>query len=316
VTRLLAYDGGCVSCSAIARDPQALVGSDLELGSLSDPEIKSVLDATRPGWRHQPMLIETSRSGQVRVRAGLSMTLSMARLLGLRRSVGVIRRLSTQYAGPTADGADSLVVSRRVALRGGALGVLGLLTGYRLLSPASASAAPVTRSASVTEVQLLQSNAAIRNASAIYGAPDWSAVVYSSASPACSDASPAYVLTHADGTFTAVTADLTDALSYRVGGQSGTTGVEWLTAQGAPFALSTFGADGAMTSTPAPSVTPDVSEAFYNCFTSCLLLCVTSTCAFNCGSCIVSPGISNCGYCTACAGTAGVNCARNCKSLW
>lgn len=320
MTKTLLYDGGCSACSGLAKDLKALTGGRLELRDLSDPQTRALLDAARPGWRHQPMLLKTTH-GRPRVLSGLPMTASMARSLGIRRSLSVLRRLSTEYARPTVTESTEGGLSRRTVLWNSTVGVLGLLTGSLWLDPAIASAAPaVTRSVSAREVQRLEGVPAVRQAISAYGTPDWSTALYVPASraaiPACGGTSAVYVLPHADATYTGVAADGTTAISYRLRAQDGVARIEWLTPDGAHFATFMLGKDGVSTTLPATGAVPNLSTKFYECFTNCAKLCYTQSCAFNCGECVLTRSFSACATCGACAGATGVKCAKQCKKYF
>jgi len=134
----LLYDAGCSLCAALAREVEALSEGRLRVRSLREPEVQTLLDRVRPGWRWEPMLLE-AEGERVRVYTGLAMRMRLVRILGPARAWRVAQ-LVARFGGPVL-GVDW--GRRRLLQQGGALAGLALLGEWiHLLRGPASSAAP------------------------------------------------------------------------------------------------------------------------------------------------------------------------------
>ena len=84
--RYLLFDSGCSLCTSIARQVENASDGKLMARSLRDPDVRSVLDEVKPGWRWEPMLLEVDGDRR-RVYAGVGLRARLVRVLGPRRAL-------------------------------------------------------------------------------------------------------------------------------------------------------------------------------------------------------------------------------------
>jgi hypothetical protein len=131
---VLAYDGACGRCRALAERVVALGAGRLVARSLRDPEVAAwrerLLGAGAP-W--EPVLFAVEGEGAVRALTGRRLVLELVRLLGVRRGLALARELG-DLASPA--GAGPVLTRRRVLGRLAGLGTaLGLLVSGKLAVP-------------------------------------------------------------------------------------------------------------------------------------------------------------------------------------
>jgi hypothetical protein len=280
-----------------------------------DPEMRKLLDREKPGRRFRPVLV-SNIGGRIRVRAGLTMCLALARAIGFRDTVRVFQLINTEPAGPTATGSPGSLSRRSVLLRGG-MSIVGVVIGSGVTAGAAAAATPTVAPTILTDgatIEKLRANAGVVAASRSFGAPDWNAVHSAAASPGISCGAVAtFVLTHPNspGTYTAVAADKGDAVSFRLAASGEATTITWMSTSAAPWAISTLNARGLASTDVAPP-SPAVSTAFARCFSNCIGACVSGSCLASCFTCATSLNFAGCFQCAACAGSSAVTCARIC----
>jgi hypothetical protein len=102
-----------------------LGGGRLQVRSLRDPEVRTLLDRARPGWRWEPMLLEVEGE-RVRVFTGLAMRWRLVQVLGPVRALRVAQAVA-RMGGPVL-GVDW--GRRRLLQQGGALAALALLRRF------------------------------------------------------------------------------------------------------------------------------------------------------------------------------------------
>lgn len=314
--QFLVFDSSCSQCSRVAKELER-ISSELTTRSLHDPEVRAMLDRAVPGWRPRPMLVSED-GNDLNVRAGVRMGIALARTIGVRRTLGLVRMLSDEPAAPSS----SSGVSRRTVLGRSTAAIGGLLLGWDALATSAAVAAPPGGPAVLvtdpSTVERLQQNGDVRAASRAFGQPDWSGVM------SVPGAVHTYVLKHPQSpqVYTAVAADGSAGVSYRIGGANGSTAIEWMSPSAEPWATSKLSVDGStVMTTPASAASslraanpdiPDVGKAFLTCFTNCMGACLTGSCVTSCGGCGLGQKVA-CAQCLVCAGSAGVSCAKNCK---
>jgi hypothetical protein len=138
--RYLLFDSGCHVCAGLAAEVVQIAAGRLTARSLSDPEMRQMLERTRPNARWEPTLIEV-RGHRVAVYVGRALTLKLASVLGIRRAWAASRLLSTVTTVNSRN-----AVSRRAFLgstarwTGGAIGAL--ILGKITVSPALAATQP------------------------------------------------------------------------------------------------------------------------------------------------------------------------------
>ena len=93
----------------------------LEARRWRNPEVQTLLDRVRPGWRWEPMLLE-QEGERVRVYTGLAMRIRLIQILGPARALRVAQ-LVARFGGPVL-GVDW--GRRRLLQQGGALAGLAL----------------------------------------------------------------------------------------------------------------------------------------------------------------------------------------------
>jgi hypothetical protein len=147
---VLGYDGGCSTCSGIARRIQEEIGNKLEIMSLSDPLVQ--------GWREQslgedapwtPTLFEVEGQS-VRAWTGRRMGMKLAGSLGLRATWRVMQALGETNlpSGREITGARRLpVVSRGQFLKGagGAAVAMSVMSGGALFPSAAQASTTWTK---------------------------------------------------------------------------------------------------------------------------------------------------------------------------
>ena len=75
--RYLLFDSGCSVCTRLADEIECASDGWLAAHSLRDPDVKTLLDAAKPGWHWAPTLLEV-QDGRPRVFTGLQMRARMA----------------------------------------------------------------------------------------------------------------------------------------------------------------------------------------------------------------------------------------------
>jgi hypothetical protein len=83
--RFLLFDSGCSLCTELAHAIEHETDGRLEARSLRDPEVKTLLDRVRPGWRWEPTLLEVE-GDRARASTGMAMRARLVMGLGLRRA--------------------------------------------------------------------------------------------------------------------------------------------------------------------------------------------------------------------------------------
>jgi hypothetical protein len=120
--RYLLFDSGCSVCTRLAEDIEQASDGWLMARSLRDPDVKTLLDAARPGWRWEPTLLEVT-DGRPRVFTGIAMRARMALGLGPRRAWRVVRLVYRTGSGLAREGRrrflqNDFATSRRSFLKG------------------------------------------------------------------------------------------------------------------------------------------------------------------------------------------------------
>lgn len=92
MNRYLLFDSGCSLCTEIARRVEEASNGWLEARSLRDPEMQSLLDRAKPDWRWEPTLVEVN-GDNVHVYQGLKMRLHFLRILGIRRTLLLMKAM-------------------------------------------------------------------------------------------------------------------------------------------------------------------------------------------------------------------------------
>jgi len=314
VERVLLYDAECVHCTAVAREVTRQSNGKIGIRSLHDPEIRTMLDRIKPGWNFRPMLLETDHD-RVRARAGADMAVALVGAVGVRSAI-TLAGARERDARVSTTGAGAL--SRRAALRGGAVTALAVMFGARtalaqvdIPACAGVEGTPTTVSDTATLAQL-RSHSQVKAAARAFGRPDWDAVLHVRGSH------PVYVFSHPDNVYTAVGSN-GPAVSFRLGDQEGKGTITWMGTNGNVWALSVLGSDRVMRTTSAlalpaqhdASDIPALPAGWYACFTDCVGKCVTTSCAHTCF--YASHGhIGQKAACLACAGLGAWGCAFDC----
>jgi len=133
--RYLLFDGGCSSCTAIARQVEQESNGWLTVKSLDDAEMRRLLDKHRPGWKFQPTLI-TVDGAEVTISTGISLSARIGAALGLRRAARVASLVMKNQSSKPASGANP---TRRSVLRGVGVGAAALIGLAAMPGTASAS---------------------------------------------------------------------------------------------------------------------------------------------------------------------------------
>ncbi|RMH39426.1 MAG: hypothetical protein D6694_11240 [Gammaproteobacteria bacterium] len=114
-------------CSSLARRVEEAADGKLTALSLRGPDVRSILDEVKPGWRWEPMLLEVD-GDRWRVYAGIGMRARLVRVLGPRRALRLAQ-----------------IVQNAMVFQPGRRGVLkqmiGVLTGIILVGQAPKSLA-------------------------------------------------------------------------------------------------------------------------------------------------------------------------------
>lgn len=246
VERVLLYDADCVHCTAVAREVTRQSDGKVSVRSLHDPEIRTMLNATKPGWRVRPMLME-ARGDRVRVRVGAGLAVALIRVLGFRSALAVagarerdIRARAERQGG----------VSRRAMLSRGALTVVAVLFGSRTslargASPDCSGAEPgnatiVRDSATLNQVS---SNPEIGAAAHAFGEPIGD-VIHAQGSL------PIYIVSHPGNVYTAVSTDGRNAISFSLSTDAGDPAITWMGTTGSVWAVSALSPDGGVRTRP------------------------------------------------------------------
>lgn len=96
---VLAYDRGCVRCTRLAAQIEAIAGGRLEVRPLDSLEVAAVRQqvfGSDPPW--EPTLLAFGDDG-VRAWTGPGLVMRLARLLGLRRALSVLGELGSLGGG-------------------------------------------------------------------------------------------------------------------------------------------------------------------------------------------------------------------------
>ncbi|WP_399007998.1 MULTISPECIES: bacteriocin fulvocin C-related protein [Streptomyces] len=128
---VLAFDGSCDTCSAVSDVVARASDGKLEVLPLAHPRVQEWRErsmGSSPKWA--PTLLRVRGDTDVRAWTGSALSLAVARRLGPRSSVQVLRalgelRAETRGSGPAAVGAG-FNRKRFLHLAGGALAVIGL----------------------------------------------------------------------------------------------------------------------------------------------------------------------------------------------
>lgn len=242
------------------------------------------------------------------------MAVALVRAVGVRSAI-TLAGARERDARVSTTGAGAL--SRRAALRGGAVTALAVLFGSRtalaqvdIPACAGAEGTPTTVSDTATLAQL-RSHSQVEAAARSFGRPDWDAVLHVRGSH------PVYVFSHPDDVYTAVGSN-GPSVSFRLGEQQGKRTITWMGATGNVLALSVLGPDRVMRTTSALALpvqhdAPDITlpPGWYSCFTDCVDKCVSVSCADTCF--YASHGhIGQKAACLACAGLGAWGCAFDC----
>ena len=131
--RYLLFDSGCSVCTRLADDIERASDGWLAARSLRDPDVQTLFDAARPGWRWAPTLLEIE-DGQPRVFTGMQMRARMALGLGPRRAWRIMQIL-TGSVTPVAP-----ETPRRAFLRRSVVTLVGTLLGPSLITSTAKAA--------------------------------------------------------------------------------------------------------------------------------------------------------------------------------
>lgn len=141
----LAFDASCPHCAQLARDLEPILGDDVCLRDLRDPEIAAARDEAFPfGAPWEPTLVRLGT--ERRVWLGRRMAVKLAGIIGLSRGLraaDLVNGERSRRAGDEAHEADPDLVSRREVLATGSrlVAAAGLLmAGSSLWHPSTASA--------------------------------------------------------------------------------------------------------------------------------------------------------------------------------
>lgn len=89
MNRFLLYDDKCERCGSIAHTVERVGNGWLTIRGLSEPDVRRMLDSTRPNWKWRPMLV-VSNKDKVRVYTGLMMILRLGCGLGPFRAFRIL----------------------------------------------------------------------------------------------------------------------------------------------------------------------------------------------------------------------------------
>lgn len=131
--RYLLFDAGCSVCTRLAENIERESDGWLMARSLRDPDVKTLLDAAKPGWQWEPTLLEV-QDGQPRVFTGVAMRARMALGLGPRRAWHIMQIL-TDAVMPVAS-----ETPRRAFLRRSVVALAGTLLGPSLITSTAKAA--------------------------------------------------------------------------------------------------------------------------------------------------------------------------------
>jgi hypothetical protein len=141
-TWVLAFDAGCVACSRMAQRVQAVTGTAVQVRGLSEPAVRQWRErALGPAAPWAPTLLAVAGE-QVRAWTGAALSVRLARLLGARRAVRVVRSLA-EVQGAAEVGSGGAETGRRrllLAIPGAAAAAL-VVTGGSGAAWASSGAA-------------------------------------------------------------------------------------------------------------------------------------------------------------------------------
>ncbi|QYJ16271.1 hypothetical protein Rxycam_02104 [Rubrobacter xylanophilus DSM 9941] len=340
---VLGYDGGCGACSALVQRIEEAVGDKLEVRSLHEPQVEH--------WREQalgsdapwaPTLIEVS-GDKARAWTGVWMGPALARRLGPAATWRVMQALGE--AGTPSTGVASMEESGGISrgqflkgLTGGLVALSVLPAGQALASGKEAvNASGVTRvSSRSAAVARLKRSRAVNTAADKFGSPDWSGVTRAKYKDKDGVERAFYTVPYrpAEATAAGATAGVTllftedegsvedaqsIALRVRQIGERRAT-LDYYLPDGTPVAT-VEEQDGKIKARPAErssqdSVQPRGVREFVGCFVGCLGSSVGVSCAVACANCVIPPPEPPpCIQCAACAGSAGLRCARLCRPL-
>jgi hypothetical protein len=280
---------------------------------------------------------------RVKAWTGVRMGVALSRRLGPTTTWRVMQVLGESKAADRAEGSRPALetggISRRQFLKGltGGLVALSVLpAGQALAADREAiRASGVTRvSAGSATIGRLKRFRAVNTAAGEFGSPDWSGVTRAKYKDKDGDERTFYVIPYrparatAAGAATGVTllfvedeASVEDAqsIALRVR-QTGErqAALDYYLPNGTPLAT-VEAKDGKVRARPAErssqdSVQPRGVREFVGCFVACLGGSVSPSCAIACVNCVIPPPEPPpCIQCAACAGPAGLRCARLCR---
>lgn len=177
--RTLLFDSGCALCTGVAHTIEREAGGWLVARSLHDPDIRALLDRTRPGWVWEPVLLE-EEGDAARLFTGTALRARMVAGLGPRRALRVARLVHRATRRHQVD------ASRRTFLKRAGAMMTGIALGARFGLPAMAASGSDTfdnatydtadLAVSHPDVARLRASATVHTASQHFGAPDWNRV--------------------------------------------------------------------------------------------------------------------------------------------
>ncbi|CAM5256765.1 hypothetical protein SALBM135S_01597 [Streptomyces alboniger] len=151
---ILAFDGSCDTCSAVSESVERASGGKLEVLPLTHPEVREWRERSMgSSAKWAPTLLRVRNDDDVRAWTGTAMTLAVAKRLGPRSSIRVLRALGELRAEvrPGGSATTDAGVSRKrfLHLAGGAIAAIGLTVAAQ--SSAFAKAAENARATAWVE---------------------------------------------------------------------------------------------------------------------------------------------------------------------
>ena len=341
---VLGYDGGCAACAGLARRVEEAVGGRLEVMRLSDPRMRRwrerALGSDAP-WA--PTLVEVGTAGKVKAWTGVRMGIALSKRLGPTTTWRVMQVLGESKAMDRAEiprpALETGGISRSQFLKGltGGLFALSVLPAGQALAVEreAVRAFGATRvSANSATIGRLRRFRAVDTVAGEFGSPDWSGVTRAKYKDNDGEERTFFAIPYrsakmtATGTATGITLLFVEDEASVEDAQSIVLRLRQTSARQAALDyylpngthLATVDAeDGEVRARPAArssqgSVQPLGVREFVGCFVACLGASVSPSCAIACVNCVIPPPEPPpCIQCAACAGPAGLRCARLCR---
>jgi hypothetical protein len=317
MAHVLMFDSDCSACSKAAQAVARMGIAGLEVRGSSDPGVLTLLEQAGLELPDEPALL-SGEGPQARLATGWAMRRELARLVGWRRAMGIVRLMSVEGRARVARAARGRSLSRRGALGTGlaaAAGALGALLVPDLASAASSPAAAGLTSASDADVRRALGSASVQRAMNTWGSATAAGVV-------------------SDGTTSALVFTFAKApdVALLVDNAAGVAPASRLAValrkDHATGMLSFFGTDGAAFGSvsvqsgkvvvheapAAPAGIPGKGQIY--CFIHCVGAHASATCILTCHTCVTTwnpwSRALSCAHCLQCAGPTAIKCAKHC----